>query len=219
MEKITDVDKFLTVNQKLLIEVKVGDHAGIYDSRIEDMEKGSLHISMPSEKGVAVPLKPNTKLHVSFVMDRGRLSFKSVVEDRYMDPLPMLKVAKPDLMFREELRAFFRVDTRIPVKLMVDIDEGDIVKQKLYEGKIIDMSGGGCRVFTPAPVKKDSIFEIFFQGSLEKLESVKVEAKRIRRVEENFEIGSEFYGISQSERDRIIKYVFKRQVELRKLIG
>ncbi|MGD9806947.1 MAG: flagellar brake protein [Deferribacterales bacterium] len=219
MEKITEVDKFLTINQKLLIEVKVGDHAGVYDSRIEDMDKSSLHISMPSEKGVTIPLKPNTKLHVSYVMDRGRLSFKTVVEDRFMDPLPMLKVTKPDLLFREELRSFFRVDTRIPVKLMVDIDEGDIIKQKLFEGKIIDMSGGGCRVFTPAPIKKGDVFEMFFQGELEKLESVKVEAKRIRKVEENFEVGSEFYGISQSERDKVIKYVFKRQVELRKLIG
>lgn len=219
MEKIKDVDKFLSVNQKLLLEVKLGEYAGIYDSRIEDMEKEILHVSMPSEKGVTVPLKPGTKLHVSYVMDRGRLSFKTVVEDRYMSPLPMLKVAKPDLLFREELRSFFRVDTRLPVKIMVDINEGDIVRQKMFEAKLLDMSGGGCRVFTPAPIAKGDVFEIFFQGSMEKVESVKVEARRVRRVEENNEIGSEFYGISQNERDRIIKYVFKRQVEMRKLLG
>jgi len=219
LEKIKDVDKYLSVNQKLLIEVKVGDHAGTFDSRIEDFEKDLIHISMPSEKGVVVPLKPNTKLHISYVMDRGRLSFKSVVVDRFMDPLPTLKINKPDIIFREELRSFFRVDTRIPVKLMVDIDEGDIIKQKLCEGKIIDMSGGGCRIFTPAPLKRGDIFEVFFQGVLEKLDSVKVEAKRVTRVEENFEVGAEFCEISQSERDKVIKYVFKRQVEMRKLLG
>lgn len=219
MEKINDVDKFLSVNQKLLLEVKVGDYAGTYDSRIEDMLGEEMHIAMPSERGVTVPLKPKTKLHISFVMDRGRMSFKSVVEDRFMDPRPMLKVVKPDVLFREELRSFFRVDTRIPVKILVDINEGDIIKQKMYEAKILDLSGGGCRVSCDAPIAKNDVFELFFLGSIDRLDSVKLEAKRIRKVEEHIEVGSEFYSVSQGDRDKIIKYVFKRQVELRKLLG
>lgn len=219
MEKINDVDKFLSVNQKLLLEVKVGDYAGTYDSRIEDMLGEEMHIAMPSERGVTVPLKPKTKAHISFVMDRGRMSFKSVVEDRFMDPRPMLKVVKPDVLFREELRSFFRVDTRIPVKILVDINEGDIIKQKMYEAKILDLSGGGCRVSCDAPIAKNDVFELFFLGSIDRLDSVKLEAKRIRKVEEHIEVGSEFYSVSQGDRDKIIKYVFKRQVELRKLLG
>lgn len=219
MEKILEVDKFLTINQKLLLEVKIGDYAGVYDSRIEDIDKGSVHVSMPSEKGVAIPLKPGTRLHVSFVMDRGRLSFKSAVEDRFMDPLPMLKITRPDVLFREELRSFFRVDTLIPVKIMVNIHEGDIIRQKMFEAKVTDLSGGGCKVFTEAPIKKGDTFEIFFLGTIEKLDSVKVESRRIRRVEEFYEVGSEFYGLSHSDRDKIIKYVFKRQVEMKNLLG
>jgi len=224
LEKIKDVDKYLSINQKLLLEVKVGDYAGIYDSRIEDIEKGVLHISMPSEKGVTVPLKPNTKLHISYVMDRGRLSFKTMVEDRYMDPLPMLKITKPEILFKEELRSFFRVDTNLPVKLMVDIDQGDIIKQQMFQGKVIDLSGGGCKVFTSAPIQKGAVFEVFFLGNIDKLDSLKVEAKRVTRIKDSIEpgaldVGCEFYDASQLERDKVIKYVFKRQVDLRKLLG
>lgn len=219
MEKIEEVDKFLSVNQKLLLEIKLGEYAGQYDSRVEDIINDSVMISMPSEKGVSIPLRPNTRLHVSYVMNRGRLSFKTVVEDRLAKPLPMLQVKKPDVLFREELRSFFRVDTRIPVKLKVDIDEGDIIKQKMYEAKVTDISGGGCKVFTEAPIKKGDRFEIYFLGTLEKVESVKVEARRISRVEHNLDIGCEFCDLSLSERDRIIKYVFRRQVEMKKLLG
>jgi len=219
LEKIENVDKFLSVNQKLLLEVKVGDYAGIYDSRVEDIDGDLLHISMPSERGVTIPLKPKTKLHISYVMDRGRLSFKSIVEDRFMDPRPMLKVPKPDALFREELRAFFRVDASFPVKLLVDINEGDIIKQKMYEAKMLDLSGGGCRVLCNAPIERNDIFELFFLGAIDRLDSVKLEAKRIRKNEENIEVGSEFYSVTQGDRDKIIKYVFKRQVELRKLLG
>lgn len=164
MEKITDIDKFLSINQKkLLLEVKLGENAGgVYDSRVEDIEGDILHISMPSEKGRTIPLKPKTRLHVSYVMNRGRLSFKTMVEDRYMDPMPMLKVVKPEVLFREELRSFFRVDTRIPVKVMVDVNEDEIIRQKMFEAKVIDLSGGGCKVFTNAPIKNGDKFEVFF---------------------------------------------------------
>ncbi len=42
MEKITDIDKFLSINQKLLLEVKLGGEnaGGVYDSRVEDIEGG-----------------------------------------------------------------------------------------------------------------------------------------------------------------------------------
>jgi len=219
LEKIEDIDKFLSINQKLLLEVKLGENAGIYDSRVEDIEGDILHISMPSEKGRTVPLKPKTRLHVSYVMNRGRLSFKTMVEDRYMDPMPMLKVNKPEVLFREELRSFFRVDCRVPVKVMVDVEEDEVVHQKMFEGKVIDLSGGGCKVFTAAPIKNGDKFEIFFLGNLGKLDQAKVEAKRVVKVEENLEVGTEFYDINQADRDKVIKYVFKRQVEMKKLLG
>jgi len=219
LEKIEDVDKFLSINQKLLLEVKIGDNAGTYDSRVEDIEKEVLHVSMPAERGVTVPLRPKTKLHISFVMDRGRLSFKSIVEDRYMDPRPMLKIAKPEVLFREELRSFFRVETRVNVKILVDINEGDIIKQKMFPAKLLDLSGGGGKVFCDAPIEKGDVFELFFMGAIDRLESVKMEARRVVRVDDHLEVGSEFYSVSQGERDKIIKYVFKRQVELRKLLG
>jgi len=219
VEKITDVDKFISINQKLLLEIKVGDHAGIYDSRIEDIKGGAIHISMPTENSRRIPLKPNTRLHVSYVMDRGRLSFKSMVEDRYMDPLPMLVITKPETLFREELRSFFRVDTRIPVKVMVEINEDDIITQKMFDAKITDLSGGGCKTFIDAPIKKGDRFEIFFLGNIDRLESVNAEARRVVKVEENLEIGCEFIDIAQSDRDKVIKYVFKRQVEMKKLLG
>ena len=152
-------------------------------------------------------------------MNRGRLSFKTIVIDRFMDPLPTLKIEKPKVLFREELRSFFRVDTRIPVKIMVDVDEGDIIKQKMFEAKVTDLSGGGCKVFTSAPIKSGDIFEIFFLGNVDKVDSTKVKACRVVKVEENIEVGSEFYDINQGERDKVIKYVFKRQVEMKKLLG
>ncbi|TCK62590.1 flagellar brake protein [Seleniivibrio woodruffii] len=220
MEKLVKFDKYITINQKLLVEVKVGDHAGIFDSRIEDMEAGdSIMISMPTDKGRAVPLAPNTRLHLSYVMDMGRFSFKSIVLDRVKEPRMMLKIAFPDAVFRQELRSFFRVDTRLSVKVMVTVKIDDVWTQKLFEGKVVDMSGGGLRMFTDIHIEKDATIEIYFLGSIEKVDQVKAQVMRCRSMEGKFEVGVRFVDISQTDRDRIIKYVFKRQVEQRKLLG
>lgn len=220
MEKLDKFERYIQINQKLLLEVKVGDYAGIFDSRIEDVAKDKLFVSMPTDKGNTIPLKPNTKLHISYVMENGRFSFKSMVLDRVKDPLPLLVIQYPDAVFRQELRAFFRVDTRMNIKILVDVDSGDgIVSQKLFEAKVADMSGGGLRLFTDAKVEKDAIIEIYFIGNMDRLEQVKGAVMRSRRVEDKYELGIKFLELSQSDRDKIIKYVFKRQVEMRKLLG
>jgi len=221
LEKLVKFDKFISVNQKLLIEVKVGDYPGIFDSRIEDVShKEHIMVSMPTSKGRTVPLAPNTRLHVSYVMDMGRFTFKSIVLDRLKSgTMMLLKIAYPDAVFREELRAFFRVDTRLSIKATVPVKKDDIWLEKLVEAKVTDMSGGGLKMFTDIPVAKDATIEIFFMGHIEKLDQVKAQVMRCRSVEGKFEIGVKFVDLHQTDRDRIIKYVFKRQVEQRKLLG
>jgi c-di-GMP-binding flagellar brake protein YcgR len=192
----------------------------VYDSRIEDFDDDFILLSMPTERGVTVPLRPKTRLHVSFVMDRGRFSFKTIVEDRIKGDLPMLKIVKPDAIFRQELRAFFRVDTRMNIKILVEEELDDIIKQKIYEAKVLDLSGGGARIFTNAPyLAKDDKIELYFLGNLDRLEELKGLVRRVRKIEDNYEVGVQFLEIGQGERDKVIKYVFKRQVEMRKLMG
>jgi len=219
LEKLKNFDKYIQVNQKLLLEVKVGDYPGIYDSRIEDFDKDYIFVSMPTEKAVTVPLKPKTRLHVSFVMDMGRFSFKSMVVERVPGGLPMLKIARPEAIFRQELRNFFRVDTRISVKIMVNVEEDGVIRQKVFDAKVLDLSGGGARVFTNAYLKKNDNIEVYFLGNVDRLEEVKGVVRRARKIEDNYDIGIEFTDLSQADRDKIIKHVFKRQVEMRKLLG
>jgi c-di-GMP-binding flagellar brake protein YcgR len=219
LEKLTSFEKYIQVNQKLLIEVKVGDHPGVYDSRIEDFDDEHIFVSMPTDKGVTVPLRPKSRLHVSFVMDRGRFSFKTMVVDRIKGNLPMLKIVRPDAIFRQELRSFFRVDTRMSIKILVDVESDGIITQKVYDAKVLDLSGGGARIFTSAYLKKDDNIEVYFLGNLDRLEEVKAHVRRVRKVEDNYEVGIQFTELGQSDRDKVIKYVFKRQVEMRKLMG
>lgn len=220
MEKVVKLDKYLLVNQKLLVEVRVGNYPGIYDSRIEDIKDGKIYISMPTEKGRAIPLIANTRLHISYVMDMGRFSFKSMVEDRIKTPLPNLIISYPDAVFREELRTFFRVETRIPIKILVPVkSENDILTHKLFDAKAVDISGGGLRLFADVPAYKDSIIDVFLMGTVEKLDQIKAQVMRCRRVEDKYEIGLKFLELSATDRDKIIKYVFKRQIEMRKLLG
>ena len=75
MEKYTNVDKFLIINQKIILDVKFGEYPGVFDSRIEDIRNKSIYITMPSEKGFPVPLAVGVSVNVSYVGDGGRFSF------------------------------------------------------------------------------------------------------------------------------------------------
>lgn len=220
MEKVVKLDQYLLINQKLLVEVRVGNFPGIYDSRIEDIKDGKIYISMPTEKGRPIPLIPNTRLHISYVMDTGRFSFKTMVETRVMTPLPNLVVTYPDAVFREELRTYFRVQARIPIKILVPVkDENGILVHKLFDAKVVDISGGGARMFSDVQVYRGDSLDIFLMGAIDKLDQIKCEIMRARRMEGNYEIGVKFLDLSATDRDKIIKYVFRRQIEMKRLLG
>lgn len=75
------------------------------------------------------------------------------------------------------------------------------------------------RLFSEIKMEKNDTIEIYLQGSIEKLESLKALVMRSTKRDGMFETGVRFEDLSSSDRDKIVKYVFKRQVELRKLLG
>jgi len=222
MEKVKDYKNILQINTKINLFVSKGDYAGVYDSRVEDINPKHILISMPTMKGVPFPIKPGTDVEISFISNEGRFSFNSVVDGRVVDGIPMLQLKRPEYIYRSELRKYFRVDTRIKTKvtkLFFDKQNGNIIaKFDTYEVVIKDISGGGVRIVSDVEFSEGDIllFNLsdLFAGMSEIFGSV---VKEYSKVDKKFEYGVEFIMIKERDRDQIIKYVFKRQIENKKL--
>jgi c-di-GMP-binding flagellar brake protein YcgR len=221
VEKYTNVDKFLIINQKIILDVKFGEYPGVFDSRIEDITPKTIRITMPSEKGFPVPLALGISINVSYVGDGGRFSFQSKVLSRLKEQIPMLEIEKPSVVFRKELREFFRINTRARVKILASYeDEKGSPVDDVFEAYVQDISGGGMRVTGGYRLEHGQEVDIYFGDMVPELKSTRAVVMRsVAHEDQRYEAGLKFLGMNTVDRDKVIKYVFKRQLELRKLIG
>jgi c-di-GMP-binding flagellar brake protein YcgR len=221
VEKYTDVNKFIKINQKINVEIKLGVNEGVYDSRIENFVDDSVFISMPSVRGVPIVLPEGAMVEISYVSDSGRYSFTSKVLSKLKDVVALIEVSKPEAIYRKELREFFRINSGAKVKIVfVKEDEDGIITDEIFDAYVQDISGGGMRIVTTTRLERGQEVEIYFNDIVPNLKSAKAAVMRSSIHEDGkCELGLKFVGMSAIDRDKVIKYVFKRQIELRKLIG
>ncbi|MEF3255122.1 MAG: flagellar brake protein [Deferribacterales bacterium] len=222
MEKIKDYKNFLQLNTKVNISVRSGSYQGVYDSRIEDLRGDGIYISLPTLKGVPFPILPGTEVEVSFIASGGRFSFDTKVEGRVVDGIPMLKLKKPEYIYRSELRKFFRVDCRLKIKihrLFFEKLNGDIIfKVNSYDALVKDISGGGVRLQTEIELVEDDIIQVDLTDHFPTINEIFGRVVTVfPKVDKKYEYGVEFISIRERDRDLIVKYVFRRQIELKKL--
>lgn len=222
MERILDVSNYLSINTKILVNVLTGSYKGIYDSRIEDIGDKTIKITIPTQKGVPFPILPGTEIEVSFLTEQGRFSFKSIVKEKIKENILLLKIDYPTYLFRHEFRSYFRVEARLKIKFGVlnfaEIDGKPEINKHNYVGIIKDISGGGARISTDAPIEIGDILEIDLSEDLNTKNEVVSRVTHICSKNHLTEAGVEFVLIKEPDRDKIIKYVFQRQIELKKTL-
>lgn len=224
MEKITDVDGVLTSNLKINIALsEVGTM--VYDSRIEDLTYNTIFIAMPLDRGMPMPVSQGAKVDVNFIANGGRYFFKTLVANKIIKNIDLLELKKPEIIYKSELREFFRIDVlqKIRVHSMKEVESRNkqikLMKDKSYDGICINVSGGGLKFLCESSIDEGSILDMDFSHFIEALDSVG--GKVVRSVindKKMYEIGVNYLDLKDSQRDKIIKYTFKRQIEARRLV-
>lgn len=221
MEKFKDIDNYIKVNTKILFNVVTGDYRGVYDSRIEDIKNDEIRITTPTLKGVPFPVYQNIEVEVSFINEKGRFSFKTKVLGRIVDKIPLIQIQKPDFIFRKELRKYFRVGARLKIKfrnINYKLKNGQPDIERTEQSAIIkDISGGGFRFVTDATITEGQAMEVFEIEGIEIKNDVICRVVSIYNNADKTDAGAEYISIKELDRDKIIKYVFQRQIELRKM--
>ncbi|MBZ4672677.1 flagellar brake domain-containing protein [Deferribacterales bacterium Es71-Z0220] len=221
MEKIKDISTYLTINTKILVNVLSGNYRGIYDSRIEDIHNDKMKITIPSQKGIPFPLSPGSKLEVSFITPMGRFSFNSEVIGRTRENIPLLEIVYPEFLRRQELRRFFRVEARLKIKFRtidyIEKDGAPEMIKKEYDGIIKDISGGGIRLTSDIQLEQGQAIELDMSEAIGTKFDIIARVVHIYNNDDKSEVGVEFITIKETDRDKIIKYVFQRQIELKRM--
>lgn len=208
----------LKVNQPVEIELPEISKAS-YRSRVEGILINKITLAAPLKQGQIVSLSPGTPVKVIYSDQMAIYSFVSQVISLNRQTPPTVTLGEPYDFQRTQRRNFVRLDAILSITI-TQVDEDYKPVGETFSGTTVDLSGGGAMFVCNTKLKfGDSLDTMIY---LSDNDSVKAVSKVTRFVEnlpnakQKYSVGLEFTVIEESERDKIIKFIFNKQREMRK---
>ncbi|MEK5238488.1 flagellar brake domain-containing protein [Paenibacillus sp. FSL L8-0470] len=211
------------INEYLYIQIASSDAAEAeleYRSRIADMEDEALLIEIPMQasNGRLKKLFIGDELSVYFLTEGGiKNYFNTHVLGFKEDVIRMVRVRKPetDAIFKIQRRSFFRVNAELELAVKDSLGSRFLVRTD-------DIGGGGASFLSDPKVKVEVGDKLFCwllvpyrNGSTEHV-NFEGEIVRIKQLESGRNLVMlKFAAITDSERQKIIRYCFERQFDFR----
>lgn len=214
----------VAVNDLVELEVPDGPAKGRYRTRVENVgDDGRLVLAAPIHEGARVLIPPGTAVVVHAMKAdpvRGaRFAGHTTVVGRLEEgSVSMLVVAEPRWE-RVQLRSWTRVTARVPVRYRPL--HGRSGRWMTAESR--DVGGGGLMLRTKHPLEPGQLLELAIELPQRPVEVV----AEVVRVESpggddgespgEYAAALKFVKIAEADRDRVIRFVLRRQAEMRRL--
>lgn len=210
---LEDAKSLLRVN--LNVEIQHGDQE--WKTRVEELREGQVVVADPFPASAS--LKPGTPLQVTFGNSRGIFRFDTEVLYRFDRPLPILILQAPKDLWRLQRRMNFRLDVHLPIRFIIDpAEDSPAISAFNREGVTENLSAGGLLLACRTEVKAGQTLAVRV-GLPDETLQVKAVARRVWSDEEagRFLVGIEFLDLVESDRDRIVAFLFAEQRQRRQL--
>jgi c-di-GMP-binding flagellar brake protein YcgR len=224
MKKLPPIYEVLPVGTKILASY-AGRVDTEYDSYVYNIDGAGIYIAIPSKKGEPMKVSKALSILVYAYLPIGKLSFQTTVEAITGKEGYTLSLAVPERYEITQSRQYFRVPTFFDILLY----QGSLTSynnlppdntEPVFEKAVVDnISGGGCRIGTDTLIHQRELVVLDFTGSVVENVSL-VEAVAIKVTipdKQRRFINLRFEDIDESTRTHIIRYVFRRELELRQL--
>lgn len=191
-----------------------------YKARVADIAKDTISVELPIslDSGETKLISNGTILNVWYSSnDLGQFSFATKVIGYRQDKIPLLLLEKPSDFTRIQRRDYIRVPTFLETSYKYKGTNSDTWQLV----KTTDISGGGIQFSIPYSKNNiDREIEGWLIVPLKNgsIEHIKYNGKILRETNNNREtlISVQFTDIDEKMREKIIRYCFEKQVELRK---
>jgi c-di-GMP-binding flagellar brake protein YcgR len=208
-----EVERIFRPNRKASLGVRRRNDRGetevvYYPSRIEFVNGERLWFAAPQERGTLVPVSIGETLEVYVIGDNEVFFFEGEVQDRVKrGNIAYVVFAMPEKVIRKQRRNYVRFEAVLPVLLKK--------AEKAFPGTTKNISGGGMLVqlregrdvFDP---KEELLFLLSLDGR-----DIVGRAQVVRKDGPGL-YAFQFSEITDRDREDIIKYIFQKQIELRR---
>lgn len=207
----------LSIGVRVRIARADDPEAGSYSTRVEEIDDERIVVQAPVVQRQPVVLPAGTPVELEFARTEspaeGYYRAETTVLGRSEGPVPLLYLQMPEKWHRQQLRQYFRVRAALGAQVRPLGTEGPWLVTKTR-----NISGGGCQLLTPRPLETGAAVE----GAV-KLPEQRIAFKGVVRWVEQLEQGQggqwvagiEFTEIDERDRDAVIRFAFRRQIELR----
>lgn len=210
----------LKIGQPVRFFIPAGVFKGNYMSRLEDENEDTLFFAAPVAKSALVPLRVGQLVQVYYVSDQPSgpavYEFEARVKGLRQEPVPLVLLPVPDSVNRKQQRAFVRVKCDLPVRFRPADQEKHHCAYR--HGRCLDLSGGGLVLSASdpelVPGSTWGVELVLPEGTV----AAKAKVVRLipRKDNSGYNAAMRFVVLGESGRDRIMRYVFARQLELRR---
>lgn len=223
------ISKIFGVNKRVELRKK-GENLR-YKSTIQEMDKETFSVAVPSSLGQFLLLHQGEQVFVTLFGDRERFEFSTIVKGRHNKNIPLYILAMPTKIDRIQSRNFVRIPFALEV-LYEKIDANDfdnLLNLNLSKKTLTkDISGGGCLLLINEKLKFGDLLCLklkmpSFEEYGNKIEEKSIlligqVTRRIYKDEAGFDgAGICFKRISEKDRESLIKFIFYRMREQAKL--
>lgn len=212
----------LVSGTRLRMEVSVNGGVESHVTSVEDVSEAGITILTPMKNLRSRPFAKGTVVHAAYIHDRKRWRFLT----QFTGTSPGGEVSHlcaPATIESSERRSSFRLQSAVKptaiYRLVIDSENSEDEEPQALEGTIVDLSEGGlCFTSRQLAIAGE---RLGIQANLP--ESGQIHARvRVTGVDEpvsgnrNRRIHCQFIDISQADRDRIARYLMRRQLEMRR---
>lgn len=211
----------MQVHPNQLVELQIEGSPDFFKSRIEDTYDDLLIIGAPIHKGTLVPIRVGTRIFVDFkissVTVEGRFRNTAIVEKRYYsNNVPLLQLRLLGEWHKTQERSFVRVPVFLDAVFFQLVDAEDKQTQaeaQVRTGIILNISGGGFMLRTDVKLEIEDQLKVSFYIGKTQIVS-EAEVARLIPNDEGNDYGLRYLDLPEQIRTTIIRYVYKRQIEL-----
>ncbi len=173
-------------------------------------------ITTPNTTGQLIPLILGMTIRISKEEGAGIYEFKGVVLDKlnYQEVKTSYIVSVPKSIEKKDRRTLKRLDINLDLEFKLNRGNEDFQR-----GVTMDISGGGFSFITKnGDLKKNDeiLVNIYFDNFELKLERCKIARGPIKTQENIFLYSAMFVDIKTYLQDRIVGFIFRKEIEMNK---
>jgi len=216
MESV-DFDVFESVT----IELSRGPLQGQYPTHINRVQRTRLDLRVPRTKRLYLPIGEDEIFTFRCTRPGGTYECQMKIEQRLdQGSYPILVIPRPAKMKRIQ----YRKDVRVPCEIETTLWELESGTEKIKRGPMrvtmVDISAGGMKIHSEERLEQGAEVVMDFPLPLidQTMETIFAEVLRCfdEKVGNQFVSALTFRGLTSQQEDNIIKYAYKRQIELKK---